>query len=628
MCIGDALMTEASMIDPVCPRCQDALPDGDARATCPQCGAAYHPACWDGTCVACAPPTPVKKPQGTSSVVKGASIIFVGMLLSRVLGLVRENLLFNTFGDSNVAGAYNLAFVFPDLFYNLLAGGALSAAFIPVFTAYLSKGEDDRAHEVGSTITTLLFVAMLVCVGIVILFAPQVIGGLQYLQPSDTKLDQASLNLTVSLTRVMCFMLIFTALSGLFTGILQSFKHFVTPVLVWLAYNVAIILGIALFSKLPVFGGSPQNPSIYGVAFSVVFGAVLMAVIQFPVALRLGFKFRWGLNLRHEGVQRVLALFAPVMVSLALSQVNLMLLPLILGSRFGFPAVTDIRAANRLVLLPLGLFAIAIATAAFPKLSQQMALGEKREFRGTLAQGMKMILLLSVPSAMILFVLAEPITYLLWGGGKFGQNGVQASAFVLVFFAWGLLGLGLAQIVTRAFYAMHDTITPTLVGVVMVAASFALAIYCSTQPALGMDYASVAFATTVTSTLSTLLMMELLRRRMGGFGGWSLLGTSVKILIASAVMGVVMFLVAKGLAPTHQGEVFAPAFRWPAPPVPRTLDLSQIEVFHIPRMRFALQVAASLLAGGATYLGALWLLRVDELRLLLARLTGRFRKTA
>ena len=497
-------------------------------------------------------------PRKASSVMMGASIITVGMLLSRLLGLVRENLMLRAFGDGNVAGAYNLAFVVPDLFYNLLAGGAMSAAFIPVFTSYLSREQHDEAHETGSTIATFLLIAMTICVLICIIFAPQLIGLLQLLQPPDHPLPKADIALTVSLMRVMCWMLIFTAQSGHFTGILNSYKHFVTPVAVWLAYNISIILGIGVFSKMALFGGSPKNPNIHAVAYSVVFGAFLLAVIQFPVALKFGFKFRIALNFAHEGVRKVLGLFVPVMISLSLSQINLLLLPIVLGTRFGLPAVTVIRAANRLVLLPLGLFAIAVATAAFPKLAQQAAWSERPAFQSTLSKSMKMIMLLCIPSCMVLFILAEPITYLLWGGGKFGQQGVQASAFVLMFFAWGLLGLGLLQIINRAFYAMHDTLTPTIVSVSMVVCNFCLSLYLAYHDIFGMRYGSVAFSTTVTTSLAAIVLAELLRRRLGHFNGHALLITLLKTLLATALMGVVLYGLRQRARPHLPGHASAP----------------------------------------------------------------------
>jgi len=558
----------------------------------------------------------------------GATIISSGMLISRLLGLVRERLILGTFGDSNISGAYNLAFVVPDLFYNLLAGGAMSAAFIPIFTDYLSHDRHEEAHETGSTIATLLMIAMTVCVAICMLFAPQIIGKLQLLQHPDHPFRPEDLALTVSLMRIMCVMLIFTAQSGHLTGILNSYKHFTTPVAVWLIYNLCIILGVSVFSKMPLFGGSPAVPNIHGVAYSVVLGSVLLAVIQLPVALKFGFRFRLALNLAHEGVRKVLKLFLPVMVSLALGQINLLVLPLVLGAAFGLPAVTDIRAANRLVLVPLGLFAIAISTAAFPKLAQLAAWGEKAAFRNTLAQAMKIIMLLSIPSAMALFVLARPITYLLWGGGKFGQQGVEASAFVLMFFSWGLVALGLVQIVNRAFYAMRDTLTPTIVGIIMVVCNVAISLYLAHHELLGMGYGCVAFSTTLTTTLSTFILLFLLRRRMGRLEGRSLLIMVSKTLLASVVMGLVLYGCAQALAPMLGGHKLGPAFPWPAPFVPFNADEAQAVSFHAPALRLLIEFVVSGVAGLCVYLGMLKLLNVTEVAMLRERILSKFRKRA
>jgi len=559
-----------------------------------------------------------------NTVAAGAAIISAGMLLSRILGYVRERMLIHVFGGSDISGAYNLAFVVPDLFYNLLAGGALSAAFIPVFTRYITNKQDRDAHRVGSTFILLLIIVMSVCATLGIIFAPQLINLLQLLHTEHTRLNAESIALTISLTRTMCFMLIFTALSGLFTGILNSYKHFLTPVIIWLVYNLSIMVGIGVFSKLPIFGGSPAHPNIHGAAYGVVIGAFLMAAIQFPVTLRHGFRFHPAIDLRHEGVRKVLILFAPVMLGLAMSQINLMILPLIIGSKFGLPAVTDIRMANRLVLLPLGLFAIAISTAAFPQLAEQIARGQLAAFRETMQRSMKAILLLSIPSAVGLFVLAEPITYLLWGGGKFDATSVRASAFVLMFFAWGLLGLGLTQVVSRAFYSMHDMVTPVIVGISMVVVNIPLSLYFAQHSSL--QYGSVALATTLTTTLSTLVLLEILRRRMNGFGGRSILWTTEKITIASCLMGVVLYVVANFLAPTFLGERLVPVFRWPAPALPFSVDPATLPDVKVPQVPLLIQVGASMVAGIIIYFAALWVMRVEELHLVTSRIMSKLRK--
>ncbi len=467
------------------------------------------------------------------------------MLLSRLLGLIRDNLLLHNFGNSDITGAYRVAFMVPDLFYYLLAGGAMSAAFIPVFTSYLSKGEDEEAHLTGSTISTFLLIAMTVCVIICMIFAPNLL----HLIPAthDPKFTPHAFKLTVALSRIMCVMLIFTAQSAHLTGILNSYRHFLTPVIVWNVYTLASLFGITVMSKMALFGGSPHNPSIYGVAFSIVLGAILQAAIQFPVAIKHGFRFRLMLDFAHDGVRRIFRLFLPVTVSLAFSQVNILMVPQVMGLTFGLLAVTDIGNANKIVMLPFSLFASAIGTAVFPTLAQQFARGEKRAFRDMLSRSVKIISLLSLPSTVIMIVLATPICLLLYGGGKFGMQGVNASAYVLQLFALAVLGLGVAQVVNRAFYSLHDTLTPAVVSVCMVLGNFAFSWYLAKHSHL--QYGSVAVATTITSSVSTLLLIELLRRRMRGIGGRTILFVLLKSLCASLLMGGVIFFVATALAP-------------------------------------------------------------------------------
>ncbi len=551
----------------------------------------------------------------------GAAIFSAGMLLSRFLGLIRENLLQQTFGNTNTTGAYKLAFMIPDLFYYLLAGGAMSAAFIPVFTSYLAKDQDKEAHLVGSTISTFLLIAMTICVVICIIFAPQM---LWVFLPASHKFTPASFRLCVSLARIMCVMLIFTAQSAHFTGILNSYRHFLTPVIVWNVYTLASLFGITVMAKMPLFGGSPANPSIYGVAYSIILGAFLMAAIQFPVAIKHGFHFRWLLDFHHEGVRRIFRLFAPLTISLSLSQVNILMIPMVLGASFGLPAVNDINNANKIVMLPFSLVAAAIGTAIFPTLAQHAALGQHTAFRDMLNKAVKIIILLCIPAAISMILLCDPMCMLLYGGGKFGLSGVHASAYVLELFAWGVVGIGVAQVINRAFYSLHDTITPTIVSVVMVLSNFLLSWFIAHYT--GLKYGSVALATTISSTISTLVLMELLRRRLHGIGGWGLLGITTKTILASLVMGVVLYFTAKVLAPVVGGQRILPGFHWHTPYLPFSSDAFDGQKLHVPRLRLIAQVGISLLLGFSAYAAILWKWKVEEMTFVLNRFTGKMRR--
>jgi putative peptidoglycan lipid II flippase len=568
----------------------------------------------------------------TASVAKGAAIISLGTLFSRILGLVRDRMLLGTFGDSDIAGAYNSAFNVPDLLYYLLAGGALSAAFIPVFSAYITRGEQEDANRTGSSVGNLMLLALLIGVVIELMFTPAFVRLIAPGYEPGTPVFA----LTVSLTRVLCVMVIFTALSGLLTGMLNSYHHFLAPTLVWNTYNLGIIFGIGVLSKSPWvkdiavrwFGdplASTNHASIFGVAFGVLIGAVSMVVIQIPVLLRHGFRYSPIIQMSHAGVKQVLKLFAPVMIGLSMSQLNLQAIPLVIGSLLGAPAVTDLKAANRLVMLPLGLFAVAISTAAFPKLAQQVARGETSEFLATVNQAIRAILLLCIPSAMGMFLLAEPMTFLLWGGDEFGVQGIRAAGFALVFFAWGVLGISLMQILNRAFYSLHDTITPVILGVSMVLVNIPLA--WTLAKFTPLKYGGVALSTTLTTTVACLVLMALLRKRLGGLQGRALLIMATKVLAASAVMGIVIYFVALALAPTlADGTRIVPVFHWPAPFLPQTRLVGQAPPLDVPHAGLVMQMGACILLGGASYLLALRLLGVHEIAAVGNRIRAKFRR--
>lgn len=573
--------------------------------------------------------------QKTSTVAAGAMIISIGTLFSRMLGLVRDNMLGNYFPNRLVTDAYRSAFLVPDLLYYLLAGGALSAAFIPVFSGYLAKKQADDANKTASSIINL----MLLCItgGLVLLFifAPEVVRVIAHgYLPGSHKF-----NLTVMLAREMCVMVIFTALSGLFTGMLQSANHFLTPVIVWNTYSIGIILGIGLFSKMRVpafipdfFHWTGPTLGIHGAAMGVVLGAISLAGVQLPVVLKKGFHYSPIIDLSHPGVRKVLMLFGPVMIGLALSQVNLLAIPQIMGSMMPDGAVTDIFNANRLILLPMGLFAIAIATAAFPRLSQQVALGQMTEFRKTVGSSLKVISLLTIPSAIGLMILAEPIASLLYGGKGFGITDIQATAYTLSFFTWGLLALSLMQLINRAFYAQQDTVTPVIIGIGMVATNVLLALVFAKFTPLG--YGGISLATSLTSTASTLLLFDILRRKTGGIGGRTILVAIGKICLATVVMGVVVYLVAHLLAPVAQcGKnlyTINPIFpaRWPMPDLTaRIHDGIHTLPGHL-KLRYMLivQIGAAMACGMVAYAVMLKLLKVEEISAVADRFFGKIRR--
>jgi len=571
--------------------------------------------------------------KARSSIAAGAAIIFAGTLTSRVIGLVRENLLNNTFHNRLVTDAFASAFLVPDTLYYLLAGGALSAAFIPVFTGYLGKERREDANRVASAIATLMLLAVAAGLLLVFIFAPAIVRVVAAgYTPGSHKF-----NLTVILAREMCAMVLFTALSGLLTGMLQSINHFLATVVVWNTYSLGIILGISVFSRLPVPAWAPAflhwghgTLGIHGAALGVLLGAVSLVAFQLPVVLRHGFRFSPLLDLQHDGVRQVLRLFLPVTVGLALSQVNLFAAPQSLGSLVGDGGVMAIRNATRLVLLPLGLFGLAIANAAFPQMSRQAGEGARGAYLRVVNQSLRMLLLLVLPAAVAMMVLAEPLLALIIGGRDAGITEVRAAAFTLMLFTLGIVAVSVAQFANRAFYALQDTITPVIVQATAAVLNIGLALLLVRYRPV--EYGGVAVAASLTLTAGTLVMLEILRRRLGGLGGRRILVAGGKILLATAALGVVTYFTACVFAPHAlaggSAVSLAPVALWPAPDLAHPIPGGLLTPYggHSLRLSLFLQLALSGLAGALAYAGVLWALRSEELFSLVGRLGGRFRR--
>ncbi len=582
-----------------------------------------------------------------STVARGAAIIAIGTLVSRLLGLIRENLISHYYGTSIFNGAFRAAYSVPDLLYYLLAGGALSAAFIPVFSDYLLRDEQEEANRVGSSIANLMLLCLTVGVALEIIFAPYVV---RFVAPGINPLiNPAGFALTVTLTRVLCGIVLFTAISGLYTGMLNAYHHFLMPTVVWNVFNIIFIIGIAVLRKLHWHSGHlgmlhwhAGQLGIYGVCVGALLGALSMVLLQIPVVMKYGYRYTPVLDLANAGVRRVIGLFGPVMLGLSLSYLNLQFIPIQIASLAstvsnpdaGLAAVVMIVAANRVVLLPLGIFAIAIATAAFPRLSQQATLGEVEQFRATFQRSLTAIILLVLPASVGIYVLARPMIGLLNGGGAFDVHAIDGAAFALMLFSWGLLALSMLQLVYRAFFARKEVFTPVLIGLLMVASNVAFGWYLTKHTRV--YFGGTALATSVTTTLATFVLLELLRRRLQGFGGRELTITTLKIVLASVVMGFVVYLIAHRLAPTllFDGSkmVLSPTLlpHFTAPPIEAThqvlgvlkLKVSMLQVL-LRDLHVLIQIGASMIAGLAVYFAMLRLLGVREIALVTARFRRR-----
>ena len=442
---------------------------------------------------------------------------------SRITGLFRNIVVGYMFGTTPEYAAYLAGMRIPDFLFQVLAGGAVASAFIPVFTGYIARGQDDEGWRVVSSLFNIALLVLTPIAGLLIIFAPQVIS---VIAPGFDPELQA---LAGNLARIMLASPIFFTLGCFSTSVLNSHRRFFLAAIAPTVYNLSIIAGALLLGS---------TLGVYGLAIGSALGAVLFFAVQVPGLRQVRMVYRPVLDLAHEGVREVGKLMAPRAIGLAATQINF-LVALVLASGMA-EKYAALDYAWTLTMLPLGVFAMAISTAVFPTLAQQQALEQMAELKRTLISSLKIILYLTVPASIGLIVLRYPIITLIFERGQFTSQSTSATAFALQFYAAGLVGLAATEIITRAFYALHDTKTPVLVAIGAMAINISLAIPLVRY----LEQGGLALAATIASTIEAILLLYLLRRRIGSLEEQRLVSSLAKTTAASVAMGATVYLFA------------------------------------------------------------------------------------
>jgi putative peptidoglycan lipid II flippase len=463
---------------------------------------------------------------GRGGLAQNAVIVMVMTVASGLLGLLRESVFASRFGTGDAMAAYKLAYSIPDLIYVVVIGGALGSAFIPVFTAYLARRDDAGAWRLASTVLDLALVAVIIAAGLTFLLAPWLVRWI--IAPAAMPSVQ---DLVVQLTRVLLIQPILLGIGGLAMAALNSFRRFLLTALAPLVYNLSIIAG-ALFLA-PYWG-------IYGLIAGVLAGAALYLPVLLPglFLCRMRYTFSW--DWRDPGVREVGRLLLPRLLGQAAFQVNFIAIKSLatFSSSLG---VTAIDWAYRLFYLPLNILGISLGTVAFPTFAALVNEGRPEELRRTLSQVLRVVFFLTLPAAALMFVLRQPLIALLFQHGAFTPSDTEATARAFLFFVVGLTSGCVTEIAVRAFYALHDTRTPVLVGAAIVALNVALGAGLSLL--LGLGYVGLAISFTITNTIEPALLVVLLRRRIERIEGWALLGSGLRSL-GAAVLGAAVVAVA------------------------------------------------------------------------------------
>jgi putative peptidoglycan lipid II flippase len=466
---------------------------------------------------------------------RSAGLFGLATMASRVLGLVRDQVLAYYFGASDAMDAFRVAFRIPNLVRDLFAEGAMSAAFVPTFTRELTTDGKPRAWQLADAVIT----ALLLITGVLVLAAVLFAGPLVHFYAGNFERVPGKLELTIYLARIMAPFLTLVAVAAVFMGMLNALGHFFIPALSPAMFNVAtIVMAAALIPVAPRLGISP----IVVIALATLVGGFGQLAIQWQPLRREGYRYRPSFDFRDPALARVLLLMGPGTIGMAATQINILVNTQFASSQ-GTGAISWLDYAFRIMYLPIGLFGVSIAAASTPALSRLAALSDMVKMRSTIASAIGLMLALNVPATLGLMVLAAPIVELIFQHGSFTAADTAATALALQYYAIGLVGYSVVRIVSPAFYALHMSRVPVIASAISVVANIVL----NFMLVRVMGYAGLALGTSLAAIVNAATQVILLRRHLKGIEGRKLVVTSFKVLMASVAMAAAAALTERGL---------------------------------------------------------------------------------
>ena len=481
----------------------------------------------------------------SENVVRSAGVVSAAVFLSRISGLVREMVMARLFGAGQSYDAFLLGFRIPNLTRDLFAEGALSSAFVPVFSRYLATKSKREASELASLVATALLLVVGAICALGMIFSPQLV----WLLASGFARVPGKFELAVTLTRVMFPFLLLVALSAQAMGILNALNQFGIPALSSTCFNVgSVAFGLGFGYTVGRWMGVSL---IMSMAWGVVFGGLAQWLFQVPSLFRHGISYRLRVDFAHPGLRNILRLMGPAILGNAAVQINVLV-----NTNFA-SSITDaaghvingpvswLSYAFRFMQLPLGLFGVAIASATLPAISRSAALGEMDDFRLTLSRSLGMVFLLTIPSSVGLIVLGPSMIGAVYQWGRFHASDTHQTALALACYSVGLAGYAAIKILAPAFYALNDARTPMLVSLASILINLAVA---STMVKLaGLGHLGLALSTSAVALFGSAVLFVLIRKRIGRMHGRALGASVAKILAASVAMGVACYFSSRGM---------------------------------------------------------------------------------
>lgn len=478
---------------------------------------------------------PVKASEN-SRIARAAGVVGLATMLSRIFGFIRDMVVAAFFGAGLATDAFFVAFRIPNLLRRLLAEGSLTVSFVPVFTDYLKKPSKEDAFELADIAFTTLSVILVIVSLTGVLLSPVIVT---IMAPGFVKVP-AQYDLTVFLTRLMFPYIFFISLVALCMGILNSLRHFAAPALSPVVLNISMI--VAALTLRDFF----QEP-IVALAVGVMVGGVLQLAMQWPFLVRMGARLKPNFNFKHPGIRRIGTLMLPAAFGAAIYQINIFI-STILASLLPSGSVSYLYYADRVVELPLGVFAIAVGTATLPSFSEQVAGGHFEELKKTISFSLRLILFITIPATVALIVLRVPIISVLFQRGEFGVEATYLTAQALLFYAVGLWAFSVIRVIVSAFYSLQDTKSPMKAAIVALIVNVVFSVLLM----FPLKHGGLALATSIASAVNVLLLTVVLKRRIGAFLDQEFYRSVFKVFASSAGMWIVILL-AGAFFPWHVG---------------------------------------------------------------------------
>ncbi len=460
-------------------------------------------------------------------IARAAGVLGFATVLSRIMGMVRDMVVSRLFGAGFATDAFFAAFIIPNMLRRFFAEGALTSAFVPTFSEWYTQRGEEEARNLANVCFTLLTIVMAAITILGVVFSPQIV----HLMFPGFRAEPSKLELTVFLNRVMFPYIFFISLVALCMGILNTLRHFFTPAISTVFLNISMIAcALLLHSRFRV--------PITALAVGVFVGGFLQLLLQLPTLYRFGFTLRPRFDPYHPAVRRISLLMGPAVFGVGVYYLNLTV-GNILASLLPQGSVSYLYYAQRLFEFPQGIFTVSVAQAVLPSMSRQAAAGEIEELKESLAFGLRLTLFITIPAMAGLLVCATPIFSLLFMGGAFDYGKAVRCAEALFYYSFGLSMVALVRVLVPAFYALQDTRTPVVTAFI----AFVLNLVFSLLLMGPLLHGGLALASTLSSLCNMVMLLYLLRKKIGAFGGRGIALAGGKALLASLPMACVVFLI-------------------------------------------------------------------------------------